>query len=308
VPQLLVRWSIQQNDLVPIDQWLGSVAEKNAQYGLEIVSVASPNDADTIGAYLKAHKFPGAVAIDRRDKPGIGDTFGVYAIQRFNLPRLILLDVDGKVAWEGDPGFKAGEAHGADGESFLDTPLSELVEKRNLKALRGWLSSWRETGAPAVAAGDIAGALEILKQSKTFTTGLLPEIDEAQKKIDALEGAFANWKDTAAAFAQDEAEPALRCVMDLAPVMKKPIDKNTRMSLQPMLECKNTGQWNLALGYVEKVKMHPKLGKLSGRFPRDLAAEVEPIVASNDLVALQKLLADAPQLPQQWFVHEYLRW
>jgi Tfp pilus assembly protein PilF len=322
VPQLFVMWSIQQNDLVPIDQWLCGVAAKYEECGLEIVSVVSPNDEAAIAAYLKAHKFPGAVALDRRDKPGVGDTFGAYAIHRFNLPRLILLDVDGKVAWEGDPGFKAGEAHAADSESFLDTPLAELVEKRNLKVLRHWLTSWREKGAPAVAAGDVASALDVLKEAKTLTNGLLPEIDEAQKKLDALEGAFANVKDTAAALAQDEAEPALRFVLDLAPLVKKPVDKNTRAALQPMLECKNVGQWNLALGYVEKIKTHPKpdeqskiahemlakMEKLTGRFPRELTAELAPVVESNDLEALKKLVDEAPLRPQRWFMHEYLRW
>jgi Tfp pilus assembly protein PilF len=322
VPQLLVMWSIQQNDLIAIDKWLSGVAEKNAEYGLEIVSVVSPNDGDAIGAYLKAHKFPGAVALDRRDKPGVGDTFAMYAIQRFNLPRVLLIDIDGKVAWEGDPGFKSGETYAADSESYLDTPLAELIEKRRLKELAPWLAAWRDKGSAAVAAGDVAGALDVLKQAKGFAPGMLPAIDEAQKKLDSLEGAFTSLKDTAAAFAQDEAEPAIRVVLDLAPVLKKNVDKNTRFALQPTLESKNVGQWNLALTQVDKVKNHPKpaekqqlaqelltkLAKLSGRFPRELAADLTPAVEQNDLETLQKLLLEAPQRPQAWFVHEYLRW
>jgi hypothetical protein len=322
VPQLFVMWSIQQNDLVPIDKWLRDVAEKGAQYGLEILSVASPNDVDAIGAYLKVHKFPGAVAIDRREKPGIGDTFTAYSVQRFNLPRVILLDIDGKVVWEGDPGFKAGETYEAGSESFLDTPLAELVEKRKLKELTAWLSAWRETGAPALAKGDLAGSYELLKQSKEFTTGILPVVDDAQKKLASLENAFANLRETAASFVEDEAQPAFKHLLDYAPVMKKSIDKNTRFALQSTLDCKSTKDWATALTICERLKNHvkpadktkiaqelmTKLPNLTGRFPRELASDLAPLVEQNDLAALQRLATDAPERPQQWVIHEYLRW
>jgi hypothetical protein len=322
VPQLLVLWSIQQNDLVPIDKWLADVAQKYAEYGLEIVSVASPNDADAIGAYLKAHAFPGAVAIDKREGRGIGDTFTTYSVERFNLPRVLLLDIDAKVVWEGDPGFKAGVPYASGTESFLDTPLAELVEKRKLKELSTWMSAWRDKASPALAKGDLAGAVDVLKRAKELPSGLIPAIDDAQKKLATIEGAFANLKDTAAAFAQDEAEPAFTCLLAYAPVMKHAIDKNTRVSLQPTLDAKSVKDWALALTAVDRAKNHPKpeekakfteelvarLGKLSGRFPRELLADVQPALANNDLATLQQLFIDAPQRPQKWLVNEYLRW
>jgi hypothetical protein len=138
--------SAQSTRFKAFRRWLFTLAEKGAEYGLEIVSVASPNDVDAIGAYLKAHKFPGSVAIDRRDKPGVGDTFTAYAVQRFNLPRVILLDIDGKVAWEGDPGFKAGETYDAGSESFLDTPLETLRERRALGTDRHARQSHSDAG------------------------------------------------------------------------------------------------------------------------------------------------------------------
>jgi hypothetical protein len=287
-----------------------------------VLSVASPNDADALAAYLKAHTFPGAVAIDRRDKPGIGDTFTAYAVHRFNLPRVILLDIDGKVAWEGDPGFKAGETYDAGSESFLDTPLAELVEKRKLKELSAWLTAWREKAAPALAAGDLASSYELLKQSKNFATGILPAVDDAQKKLASLENAFANLKDTAAAMVQDEAEPALQCLLNYAPVMKKTVEKNTRFALQATLDCKSTTDWATAVAQCERVKNRAKpddktkvaqevltkLGTLKGRFPREIAADMAPILEKNDLAALQQLVTEAPQRPQRWLVGQYLRW
>ena len=38
VPQMLVLWSIQQNDIIEIDAWLRDLAEKHETVGLEIVA------------------------------------------------------------------------------------------------------------------------------------------------------------------------------------------------------------------------------------------------------------------------------
>ena len=322
MPQLLVLWSIEQNDLIRIDPWLRGVAEKHAELGLEVVSVVSPNDADGIDEYLKTHDFPGAVAVDRREGVGIGDTFTKYMVQRFNLPRLLLLDVDGKVAWEGDPGFKAGESYGAGSESFLDTPLMELIEKRKLRELALWLPAWREQGGPALARGDLAGAYEILKQSREFASGLLPAVDDAHRKLAALEKAFADLTATAAALSEEEAEPALQALLAYAPVVKKAIDKPVRFALQPTLDGKAARDWNAALAQCERVKnrarpadkrqlageLVTKLAALSGRFPRELAVDLAAVVEQDDLDALQRLLTEAPLRPQRWLVERYLRW
>src|SRR6185503_12312109 len=121
---------------------------------------------------------------DAATKAGIGDTFTEYAIDRFNLPRLLLLDIDGKVVWEGDPGFTSGAPWAAGQETFLDVPLTDLIEKRKLKELIGWTKQWNERAVPALAAGDVTTALPILRQSKGFQKGLTATVDDARTKLD----------------------------------------------------------------------------------------------------------------------------
>jgi hypothetical protein len=109
--------------------------------------------------------------------------------------------------------------------------------------------------------------------------------------------------------------------LNYAPVVKKTIDKNTRFALQTTLECKDTSDWTAALGQCEKIKNRKaddkqkvaqealtKLAAMKGRFPRELAADLAPIVEKNDVAALQQLVSEAPQRPQRWLVSEYLRW
>ena len=166
VPQLLVLWSIEQNELVRIDPWLRALAKRTAAVGLEIVSVASFTNGDRLAAYLEEHAFPGSVGVDEHGDTHLGRTFEAYFVQRFNLPRLVLIDVDGTVAWEGDPGIEIGRDAGAGFRSYLDDPLDELVSVRKLGELAEWRPRWRETGLPALLRGDLATALPLLEQAR----------------------------------------------------------------------------------------------------------------------------------------------
>ncbi|HEX6883902.1 MAG TPA: hypothetical protein VF530_11020, partial [Planctomycetota bacterium] len=64
VPQLLVMWSVEQNDALPIDGYLRKLAEDHAASGLEIVNLLAFWNEDVAEAYLQKHPFPGSVGLD----------------------------------------------------------------------------------------------------------------------------------------------------------------------------------------------------------------------------------------------------
>jgi tetratricopeptide (TPR) repeat protein len=322
VPQLVVLWSIQQNELVRIDEWLRELAEKHASLGLEIVAIESANDADTGEAYLQTHPIPGSVGIDKRSKPGIGDTFELYSVDRFNLPRLLLLDIDGKVAWEGDPGFTRGDPWAAGKESFLDAPFADLIEKDKLEALAAWIAKWKATGADAIHKGNLDAALPILREARTLPEGRVESVDQARAKLGSLEGALESIPATIASFTRDGVEPALAPLMDFAKVLKKPIDKNTQVALAQARDDKAGKDWAEALRRCDKVvktakkeeklaqaqELVQKLGAMDGRFPKDLLADLAPAVEQSDFARFVEVAAAAPERPRKWLVAEYLRW
>ena len=78
-----------------------------------------------------------------------------------HLPRVLLLDVDGKVAWEGDPGFSSQSKPKPPFASYVDTPMEDLAERRQLISVRRWRESWQRKGESALASGDLAGAIEL---------------------------------------------------------------------------------------------------------------------------------------------------
>ncbi|HET6204628.1 MAG TPA: hypothetical protein VFI25_17685 [Planctomycetota bacterium] len=321
VPQLLVFWSIDQNGLIPIDPWLRDLAARHSSAGLEIVSVGSANDTEQAQAYLKDHPFPGAVGIDFRDKPGIGESFTTFSISRFNLPRLLLLDIDRTLAWEGDPGFSLDVPWQRGVETFLDAPLSELVARRRMPELLAWSKLWPSV-APALHDGDVAKVEKILQDSRGFDPKLVPAAADAQGRIAAVEGALLSLDATAASLAREERDPALAVLLDWGRRLSKPLDKKALARLQPVLEGKAARAWADVPKHVEAYRRRlenapdpaaaaelvARLEALAGRFPQELAADLRAAVAARDAAAFDGLLAETPARVARWLAREVFRW
>jgi hypothetical protein len=321
-PQLLVLWSIQQNQLVPIDAWLRDLAATRSNIGLEIVAIASANDVDALAGYLADHPMPGAVGIDARETPGLGDTFGLYSIARYNLPRLLLIDVDGKVAWEGDPGFSRGGAYEAGSETFLDGPLAELAGKQKLELLASWGKRWTATGEPAISDGDFQTALPLLLEARTLPEGRVSAVEEAKRKLGAIEVALGGLQATAADFVERQTDPAIPTLLEYAKVLKRNVDKNTQVVLARIRDGKPTRDWADVVKRCEPIvksvkderkmalarELVEKLASMEGRFPRDLLAEIGPAVEREDVARVVEVAGGAADRPRRWLIEEYLRW
>jgi tetratricopeptide (TPR) repeat protein len=320
VPQLLVFFSIQQNDLIGIDAWLTDLARRTEDVGLRVVSICSPNDGDAIDAYLKEHPFPGAVGVDKREGTGIGESFERFFIRRFNLPRLLLLDVDGKVVWEGDPGFERGVGWDRSVGSFLDDPLDELIATRKLRALRAWLAAWTETAEPALARGDLPAALETLQASADLDAGSAPEVATAQQRWTALNAALDDLPRTADALAAKEAEPAFGALLDWAQAMGRPADEGQLKKLRKVLSSRDAKDWDKVAEHVDRYKKAKKspeenaaallerLERLKGAVADGLAADLRSALDSSDLAAFDRVVDASPGRPAAWLAHEYFGW
>lgn len=321
-PQLFVLWSTQQNEIVAIDAWLNDLAMRYADARLDFVCMASVNDEAFLPKYLESHPMPGSVCLDDRTQDGIGDSFTMFAIDRFNLPRLLLLDVDGKVVWEGDPGFTSSAPWRSGVETYLDAPLADLVAKRKLRELAPWLATWNEKAKPALAAGDVATALPVLKQAQEFGKGSSADIDAALAKLSMLEGALASVATTAASFQKDEADPALDVLVQWCAALGKKIDKNTQFTLKGIKDGKVSKDWAECLKLLATVKAKAKtpdklaaaqecaakLETMSGKFVKEVLAELKAAIESGDPAKMNQVVADAPAKPMKWLVKEYFKW
>ncbi|MEZ6013900.1 MAG: family 16 glycoside hydrolase [Planctomycetota bacterium] len=314
VPQLLVLWSIDQNNLVPIDAWLRSLAETWRDVGLRIVSITSPNDDAALDAYLKTHPFPGVVGVDLRPDgtAGIGQTFDRYFIRRFNLPRLLLIDVDGRVAWEGDPGFAMGETYSEPYDTYLDAPLAELAEKRKLRALAAWRKRWERVGVPALAAADLATALPLLRDARAFDASFDPAARAAVARLDLLEAAASDLAATGEAYSAQGAAPAFQLfVKEWLPILGVEVPKEAKKAVAAALKDKSIAHYERALkgatkagkaaDFITAVTAYTaELEGLEGLFPAELASDLRAGLAANDTEALRATLASAADRPRAW--------
>lgn len=318
VPQLLVLWSIQQNEIVPIDAWLNDLAAKYEEFGLQVVSVCSPNDDDAIDGYLEQHPFPGAVAVDFREGAGMGDTNVAYSTIKFNLPRLLLLDIDGKVVWEGDPGFSSAQPYRKGVETYLDTPLDELIERRKIKQLTPWIAAWNGGGARALSGGDLARALPLLVESRAFDPEVLLEVRQAQRKLSVLDTALADIPGTVEAISEEGREPALAYLKEWAAIAEVELDRADTAALSRALKGKPSKAWTRALKQVDgrRKKIEADVGAaaelaeslrgLDSAFATDLADALD--AAAGDAEAVARVLDGAPELPKRWLASAWFNW
>lgn len=128
-PVLLAFWSPAQDRVIPCTGWLRAVLARGAAARLAVVVLC---DAGTAAAdlqrHLAEHPLPDAhVAID-----ATGASYDAFFVKPgfFGMPRLVVLDPDGVVVFEGDPGLRAGVGWRAeDGPTYADAALDKLLAR-----------------------------------------------------------------------------------------------------------------------------------------------------------------------------------
>jgi tetratricopeptide (TPR) repeat protein len=321
VPQLLVFFSINQNEIVPIDGWLMALDKAYASVGLKILSVTSPNDKETLAAYLDDHPLPGAVAIDYRAPgiEGIGQSFEQFFIKRFNLPRVLLLDLDQTVIWEGDPGVILGDGLVPPFETYLDAPFEELLESRKLREVSRWTLEWRESGPDSLARGEFLEAARLLQAAEKFDAEFFPDLQRARSQGDAVRAALDALDATAASFQESGTEPALALLLEWGQSLGVGFTEARRKSFKKVLEGKSQKSWASALKATERFltktrapfeersqKLLKRLAALEGHFVRALESELAAL--AGDPEAFAALAERATLRPRLWLAREYFGW
>ncbi|MHC4892057.1 MAG: hypothetical protein ACYTFV_01595 [Planctomycetota bacterium] len=318
-PVLYTMWDINSNTYIPIHEWLRSVESKWKDQGLRFISVVSPNDSETIEAYLEQNRFPGSIAVDDREGYSIGTTFETFSIDQFNLPRVLILDLDGRVVWEGDPGFSINAGWDPSVGSYVDEPLAELIKRRRLDELIPWLEWFDGEARGALADGRFGDVRERLEFASEFEARVDPAIADAQAVLGAVRAASSSLEAVADAVARDEADPALDVLIDWARDLGVEITGRDRKDLAPVRESRVAKHWGRTqdefASWLKRNQRDPdaanpadlvaELRGLLGRFPRELADRIE---ADPTYATVEQLAAELPSIPAQWLAREYFRW
>jgi len=187
-PAVLIFWTPAQDELIPTTAYYRHLAAAYHPLGVEFLALSeSAFSADKIRDYLGAHPMPGV----RVARDSGTSTYRAYNVTKegWHLPRILLIDVDGKVVWEGDPGFRIGTGWpGGENDSYLDGPLRNLVQKRHMKELVQF-SGAEKKGSALLEKGDFAAALETLAPLADLDADFDPGVRQArqlQNRIIAL--------------------------------------------------------------------------------------------------------------------------
>lgn len=324
VPTLVVLWSLKQNAVLPIHEWLGHLAKQHAASGLEIISVCEDADPKDLASHLESYPFPGSVALDTfvASKGGAGETMNQFAAGRKGYPWVLLLDIDQKVVWEGNPGFhrkfpwKPGEVVHVDG------PLADLVKRHNLPALKPWMKAWAAGGREATVRGDLEAAAEHLDVAKTLPGQHVPAVADAQALRNTILRALEGLAGVAAELHEREMEPALPTLLAWADLLKHEIDADLRAALEKSFKKGSVRRWRQVLKLCGQTHKRIEKGKDAREsvkaFRGKLAADTSPMVvrmrdkidaalAGKDDAALRAALSGATSLPARWLARDYLQ-
>jgi tetratricopeptide (TPR) repeat protein len=190
-PGALIYWSENQEKIIPSAVYYNSIIRSFAPFDYKfVVVIGGEHSPNKVKAMLKQHPLEGAwVALDTK--------FEFYKASHvvpegWGMPRILVLDVDGKVTWEGDPGLLPGVGwKEGDGKTYLDGPLEMLADKHGLKQLYQFLPAGPKA-QKLYLAGMYKLALETARPLADLKADFAPEVRAARDLIDRIEGDGAN--------------------------------------------------------------------------------------------------------------------
>ncbi|MDP6963428.1 MAG: redoxin domain-containing protein, partial [Planctomycetota bacterium] len=134
---VIAFWTAHQDELIPTAAYYSMLAQKYRKYGLKLICVCTnqPHSQQQVLDWLKNHPLDGIdLLYDTKYK--IYPAFNI-GNGGFDIPRILVLDVDGKVYWEGDPNLPLNEGWNPYSPRVtpLDTIIEELITERQMREL-----------------------------------------------------------------------------------------------------------------------------------------------------------------------------
>jgi len=146
---VLAFWSQDQESSLPTLPVYQKLLEEYGYTDVELLVVANEKEY-VVDAFLAECGLPLKMAVDRRDHRTIID----YGIPDTGLPRFLLIDLNGKVVWDGNPDWS--KKYG----SYLDKPLADLVKSLRLRDIARLRARFPEA-KQALSEGRFKEALDV---------------------------------------------------------------------------------------------------------------------------------------------------
>lgn len=187
MPVVLFFWAPYQDKVIPTTAYYEYLAAEYSDLGIRFVAVSSnQHTPQEVKDYLLDNPMDGVpVGIDSGQS-----TYLAYNLKAggWGLPRILVIDVDGKVIWEGDPGLKMGVGWRPDDpETFLDGPIKSMVDDRFLVELLEHETTVEDARA-LYDQGDLRGALTTISPLAELDAEWHAEVVKARELKNRIEG------------------------------------------------------------------------------------------------------------------------
>ena len=180
VPVILTFWTPHQDALIPTADYYQFLAEEWSSLGIRVAAVVTnQHSVASTENWLTAHPMP--------DVAVLHDTnFSIYPAYNvgnggWELPRILIIDVDGKVAWEGDPNLRLEIGWNLDApvQTPVDVAIEDLVAKRQLKEIQKFTPRIAQAES-LMAESKWRQALELLAPLADLDADFSPAVREAR--------------------------------------------------------------------------------------------------------------------------------
>jgi|FLOH01.1.fsa_nt_gi tetratricopeptide (TPR) repeat protein len=186
-PMVISFWTPHQDELIPTSDYYAYLVEKWQKFDLEIVAICTNTfTAAAVNEWLAAHPMPGVRVL-------FDQGFLIYPAFHvgnggWELPRNLLVDVDGTVYWEGDLNLRLNEGWVRDsaGATPLDLSIDALISKRKLLQL-DQLGPDLEAATALFEAGQLREALKRIAQLADLEADFDARVREARHLRDTIE-------------------------------------------------------------------------------------------------------------------------
>ena len=201
---VIAFWTAHQDEIIPTAAYYSMLAEKYRKYGLKLICVCTnqPHTAQQVLDWVAKHPLHDiSLYYDTQYK-----IYPAYNIGNggLDIPRILILDVDGKVYWEGDPNLPL--TRGWDPEAPVLTPvdtiIEELIADRKMREILKFTTGLVKAEA-FFEQREWAAALEAIMPLAELDADYSPLVRKARLLVDNVEAEGASLPDRAAQLIDD---------------------------------------------------------------------------------------------------------